>query len=121
MESKEILDKLLKHLNVRKNTLAKELGYTNGSIFYNIENGRNGISANLAKRISDTYPEINYRWLLTGDGVMLVSEEKQQLNLDTNDFNMIDLIKEIKLLKGHIQGQDSRLEFIEDKLDIMNR
>jgi hypothetical protein len=39
----------------------------------------------------------------------------------TSDLEQKDLIKEIKLLKGHIQGQDSRLEFIEDKLDIMNR
>ena len=61
MEDKNRLVEILKHIGARKNTLAKELGYTNGSVFYQIETGRNGISTSLARKITNKIPRDQLR------------------------------------------------------------
>ena len=123
MKDKDRLKKLLEHLNVRKNTLAKELGYTNGSIFYQIETGRNGISANFAKRINEAYPEISYEWFLTGRGTMLVeSKEAPVDNLLLKRVETLERISEgqdarIKLQSLEITAQNTRIEKLEALFD----
>jgi len=102
MDDKKRLVMLLEYVGIRKNTFAKQLGYTNGSVFYQIETGRNGISSNFAKRISDAYPEINYEWILTGRGTMLVEPKEDPVDSV--------LLKRIELLERMSEGQDARLK-----------
>ena len=106
------LNQILEYTGMRKNTLAKALGYTNCAIFYQIETGRNGISSNLAIRISERFPEISQNWILTGKGQMLV-EAEVSIDLQTMD--------RINFLENHIKGQDARIDRLEKLLQDLNQ
>lgn len=101
MNDKERLESLIKHLKTNKNALARELK-TSASIFRNIETGRNGISANLARKIINRYPEINYEWVLTGKGTMLVNPKEAPVD------NL--LLKRVETLERISEGQDARIK-----------
>lgn len=105
MDDRARLKLLIEHVGIRRNTLAKELGYTNASVFYQIEIGRNGISANLAKKIAKKYPEINQNWLLTGKGKMILE--------DTIKIDVLE--KKVESLEINIKGLSARLELLEQK------
>ena len=104
MNERTRLKKILEYTGMRRNTLAKVLGYTNSAIFYQIETGRNGISSNLAVRMTDRFPEIDQNWILTGNGEMLKLTELK------NDSKTIE---KIEFLENHIKGQDARIEKLE--------
>ena len=106
------LNQILEYTGMRKNTLAKALGYTNSAIFYQIETGRNGISSNLAIRISERFPEISQNWILTGKGQMLV-EAEVSIDIQTMD--------RINFLENHIKGQDARIDRLEKLLQDLNQ
>ena len=107
----ERIEAVLTHVRKRTNTFAKELGFSNGTVFYQIKSGRNGISANLAGKICEAYPEIDYGWLLTGKGGMLKSIESK------NNVSNTNLQEQIVFLKNHIKGLDARIELLEQKLN----
>ncbi|MCD8435657.1 hypothetical protein [Tenacibaculum dicentrarchi] len=65
---KERIEFLLDYLKLSRNALGVSIGETNGSKFNHIVSGRNGISENLARKITNKFPEINYKWLLNGIG-----------------------------------------------------
>lgn len=105
MNQKIRIQKILNYSEMRKNTLAKTLGYTNSAIFYQIEVGRNGISSNLANRICEKFPEINHNWILTGKGQMLTSTD---VKFDPK------ILDRLQFLENHIKGQDARIEKLEN-------
>lgn len=109
-ENYKRIDDLLRYTKKRANTLAKELGHSNATIFYQIKIGRNGISANLARNISEQYPEINYNWLLTGEGEMLLNKKETPKD---------DLLERIEFLEEHIKGLNARLKILEQNQDAM--
>lgn len=53
------------------NRFAMFIGLTRAENLYQIKKGNNGISRDLAARITSKFPEISPLWLLTGDGEML--------------------------------------------------
>lgn len=69
------IELVLKYLKISANRLAKEIGLPNDrpQRLYDIKKKGHGISADLASKITNTYPSISYEWLLTGKGEMLVS------------------------------------------------
>jgi hypothetical protein len=50
------IEKILFYIRKKPNTFAKALGFSNGTVFYQIKSGRNKISANLANKICNVYP-----------------------------------------------------------------
>lgn len=102
------IEAVLDHTGLRNNALAKSLGYTNGTILYQIKNGRNGISANLARRISDVYPDISQNWLITGKGDMLVNNHPPK---DVWEPQKIDQM----IIR--IKGLEARIELLENKIE----
>ena len=57
--------------NMTINRFAIHIGLSRSENLYQIKNGNNGISQNLARRIEAAFPEISIGWLLTGEGTML--------------------------------------------------
>ena len=102
------IEAVIDHTGLRNNALAKSLGYTNGTILYQIKNGRNGISANLARRISDVYPDISQKWLLTGKGDMLVTNHPPK---DAWESQRVDQ------MEVRIKGLEARIELLENKVE----
>ena len=108
------IEKILFYIRKKPNTFAKALGFSNGTVFYQIKSGRNKISANLANKICNVYPEIDYTWLLTGKGNMLKVESESSTLI-------AKLQEQIVFLKNHVQGQDARIELLEQKLKEVNK
>lgn len=57
------------------NRFAHHIGLSRAENLYQIKNGNNGISQNLARRIVDAFPSVSIGWLLTGEGSMFSDEQ----------------------------------------------
>ncbi|WP_394265274.1 hypothetical protein [Bergeyella zoohelcum] len=79
LKSQLVIEELLLHLKSNPNRLAKDLGYKSNVKIQHIKSGRNSISVEVAKDIVRRFPEINYNWLLTGEGSMLKEENEANL------------------------------------------
>ena len=66
----ERLGEFIKALDISKAKFAKSVG-TSASRISNITTGRNKPDALMLERIVHAYPQVNPRWLLTGQGTML--------------------------------------------------
>lgn len=65
------LDMVIRWANMSANSFGKHIGLVRSESLYQIKAGRFGISHNLAKRITEKFPEISLGWLLSGEGDML--------------------------------------------------
>ena len=74
----ERIKKFLEYTKKSKNAAGIYLGDKNGMRFQHVTSGRNEISEKFAKDITEKFPEINYTWLLTGEGEML-NDSKQKI------------------------------------------
>ncbi|MDR0895037.1 MAG: helix-turn-helix transcriptional regulator [Prevotellaceae bacterium] len=79
MEEKKELDALnkrfievMKWTKLPQGKFAESIGITQGGVSH-ITSGRSKPSINSLTRIHEAYPDINYDWLLTGKGEMLLS------------------------------------------------
>jgi len=69
------LDKLFIHFEMTAKKFSESLGIDRPERIYNVLRGRNKVSSDLANLIIAKYPNINYAWLLTGEGDMLKESE----------------------------------------------
>lgn len=96
-ESSERLDDILSYLKISANKLSVELGFSANTKIYHIKNGRNEISAEIASLISNKYPEINYEWILRGEGEMLKTSKRPNLKNEVtpvmeDDYMMVEYV-----------------------------
>lgn len=82
---KEFID--FKGMSVR--SFEKKVNFSNGAFASQFKNRKN-IGSDKIENILQTYPDINPRWLLTGNGQMLLNNE----NIDSNP-EMVGLLKKI--------------------------
>ena len=108
MEQAKRVKELFSYLKTNKATLSKEIG-TSPTVFRNIETGRNGISAKIAKSITDIYPEISFDWLVDGTGEMIVEP--------TEDFKYVALEEEVKSLQNTNEKLELKIENLELKIE----
>lgn len=83
MANMHYLNKLIDYLKLNPKQFSESLGFDRVDRIYNVLNFKNGISANLANIITNTYPSVNYEWLLTGKGEMLLLDQ-QSLSVDSS-------------------------------------
>jgi ABC-type multidrug transport system fused ATPase/permease subunit len=109
LSSSDRLQKILSELKISKNALSKNLGYSNNVVLGHISSGRNGFSAEMAKRIVEAYPQFNYRWVFAGEGDMLVKEDKSVPNaasLARVETENGELRGQVKLLKELLKEKE---------------
>lgn len=114
---KQRIEALLTHLKKSANDLAKSIGYKRTDKIYHIINERNGISPAVAKDITTTFVDIDYNWLLTGEGEMLKKSPSEELSTAKAEINA-DSAKEwsefvrslaegkLNMMNGNIQWND---------------
>lgn len=66
------IESVVKASGMSINAFARFIGLTRAENLYQIKKGNNGVSRDLARRIIDHYPHINFSWLLTGAGTMTI-------------------------------------------------
>ena len=77
------IDELLAHLAISAYQLSQELEYKNPSSIYHVQKGDSNISPQMARKITDKYPEISYMYLIGKGTDLLASKDiiKQQMFL----------------------------------------
>lgn len=98
--SQKVLTKLLSYLKSNPSRLAKELGYKSNVKIQHIKSGRNGISSDVASDIVAKYPNINYNWIMTGNGEMLNNDRIEIIaskNKET-EFSSLPINQQLEIL-----------------------
>lgn len=72
------LETIIKMSGMSINAFARCIGLSRGENLYQIKKGNNGISRDLAQRITNYYPQISFTWLMTGEGSMVVEAGSAQ-------------------------------------------
>ena len=93
------------YLGVSNNKFGEELGVS-GSVVSHMVNGNNFGVDKLIK-ILNTYPELDFEWLIIGKGVMLKEDKKKSTSKSRED-ELIEL--EIKHLKEQLKGKENELK-----------
>lgn len=114
---------ILDHVGIKAPTFAKHIGVKYQRIL-DIQNGKvKNISAEVASRIIDAYPQFNIEWLLTGKGEMLNSETKEP-NSNEEDMQMKELIaafRENREMLAEALDQNSRLIGVIERMQGIDR
>ena len=90
--------------------------------FYDIKQGKHGISKKLAEQINKCFPEIPVAWLLTGEGDIIVGDRNitgdnnTTSNSDDVLLKAIEAIAEQQKITAKSQEQIDRLLGIIEKL-----
>jgi hypothetical protein len=71
MTESERIRKVVDYYDVSVNKFSIQLGLATPQILYDVLKGKNGISKDLAEKITVHCSEVNPGWLLTGEGEML--------------------------------------------------
>ena len=72
---KDRIKEIIKYTGLNSASFAEELGIQKSSISH-IVNGRNNPSVDFIMKLTNRYPEINSRWLISGEGEMISGENK---------------------------------------------
>lgn len=114
---------ILDHVGIKAPTFAKHIGVKYQRIL-DIQNGKvKNISAEVASRIIDAYPQFNIEWLLTGEGEMLNSETKEP-NSNEEDMQMKELIaafRENREMLAEALDHNSRLIGVIERMQGIDR
>lgn len=84
MKYEHHLYRYINHKQMTPSAFAESLGLDRPDRLYNVLKGKNGLSVKFAKLISDTYNDVDYDWLITGEGEMISMEGK---STDENFIN----------------------------------
>lgn len=71
MNKEDRLTQLIDSLHLSQTEFGKALGYPDGAAIGHIRNGRAKVGNSLVLRIQNSFPLVNVKWLLTGEGEML--------------------------------------------------
>jgi hypothetical protein len=67
----DILLDITNALKLTKNGFSVKLGYKSAMSIYNVLDGKNGISDDMAARIVHTFPEVDFNFISSGEGLPL--------------------------------------------------
>lgn len=87
MQGSEKINEILLNLGIKAPTFAKQIGVKYQRIL-DIQSGKvKKISGELANHITNTYPQFDINWLLTGEGSMLKDNNNGVTQTDNNSTN----------------------------------
>ena len=85
-------EQMISALGLTRNAFAVQIVVAS-TVIYNIIGGRNAPSFNLLSKIALTFPTVNIKWLLTGEGNVLTME---------GQGDGLDMLGKIKILEDRI-------------------
>ena len=137
MKAKDIINQLLESKSIKAGPFAKEIGVHPTQI-YDLQSEKiNKISASIASKIVNRYPEYDPIWLLTGEGEMLKSEpasldlesktnktsaphqiETKNINIDLHG-EQIDSKRTIEVLIKVIETYQTRMDDLLNVIEVL--
>jgi transcriptional regulator with XRE-family HTH domain len=125
MQAHERIIAVMKHYGLNKNSFSVEIGVTNVAIGKIVNDKRKPNKATLEK-IVKRFPEINYEWLLTERGEMLISKEQrsQQITVGGNIVggvagNISGHVKNTNAVHNHGVNNNELLLILKDRYDYL--
>lgn len=85
LEDSVILSNILNALDISANKMATRLRYASPSSIYHILNGTNSISTDMANKIVDMYPRVNFLYVTRGEDPILL--DGPEIRGQSNFFN----------------------------------
>lgn len=120
MTDNERLKKVIELEGMTTNAFGKYIGLNTSQVLYDVLKGRNGISKELAEKISASCLNINIGWLLTGEGNMLKSSEEEispSPPIDKDSLTNIDiLVKVIDKLSESDERNSKSIEIMNENM-----
>ena len=96
------LEKLSKSLGIPLSVLSPGIGLSDSTLFA-VKRAKNGIPSEYIRLIKEHYPRVNVEYLVTGEGEVLLPEQKE---IDLKKFQMVkeieSLIETVTALKKEI-------------------
>ena len=137
MKAKDIINQLLESKSIKAGPFAKEIGVHPTQI-YDLQSEKiKKISASIASKIVNRYPEYDPNWLLTGEGEMLKSEpasldlesktnktsaphqiETKNINIDLHG-EQIDSKRTIEVLIKVIETYQTRMDDLLNVIEVL--
>jgi len=102
------IEALIKHLGLNPNSFSKSIGLSGNSTIARIIKGQTTPSYDTLSAICETYNWINIRWLMTGEGEMILPDQEDQ-------------VVDIEALKEKIEYQKRLIQTLQDTLDTINQ
>ena len=99
----ERIQRIIDHSKMTRRAFGIKMGYRDGTFLFHLLNGRNGISAKLANSIVEVYPEINYKWVLAGEGEMIIEPKEDETSLGKR-LDQLEKIVESNKIKIELQS-----------------
>jgi phage repressor protein C with HTH and peptisase S24 domain len=100
---KHYLNDLLSYLQLNETEFVNSLKGVSQSKINNVLNFRNGISADLARKIIAKYKDVSFEWLRTGEGEMLIAEKPICISLEkkVQKRNLIPFYDDVCTIGGN--------------------
>lgn len=122
MKDSEKLQQLIDLLKMAPSQFAKEIGYDNPQIIYNVLHEKNGISRNLARLISDRFPDVATFEDLIGDNFVQfknkgVNIQSTSSTITVSDQKTVKARDEIEQIKAENIRLKTLVELLERELD----
>ena len=112
MDIKERFQIFINYKGLSKRKFQESIGVSNSYI----QNISNGISAEILKRITKTYTELNTDWLLYGEGDMLKSQSREMERINTLLDTITTLQEAINAKSETIAILNERIHQLENQL-----
>ena len=109
---KQRLIKFIKYKNLSQAKFEKAIGVSNGFI----NNISKSIGVEKAQRISNTFPELNMGWVLSGEGSMLKQDKLEPKSEDTSLLQQL-----VDSLKATIETQKALLDAKQAEIERLQR
>lgn len=78
LSGKEVLEKVLEHLGLTPAAFANKIGLSRPQAIYDIQKGKtSSVSTRMALKIVSVFPELNYSFLMSGEGEMIKDPKTQ--------------------------------------------
>jgi len=111
MEMKERLIQFLAYLKIGQNAFEKKVGLSIGSI----SGAKKGMRTDNLAKIAALYPELNLRWLLLGEGPMLIEKSKEQEEKSKiNEETFAELLDYNRTLRNIVNDMRSQIAELKD-------
>lgn len=123
MTDAQIIENVVDYCKMSQREFALEIGLSNAQTIYNIVKGKHGISANLAKMITDRFPEISYDFLrgrnenIFQSGDNSVNIQGVNSSVKTRDIGTSGKINEVQALKKEVKRLQQELKESKERED----
>ena len=109
---KERLIQLLEKEKISSAEFADRVGVQRSNVSH-ILNGRNNPGFSFIQKVLETFPKVNSRWLITGEGTMESSGQIAPKIIEKDLFSPIEQLNHEPVLKSRIESEPVREQRVE--------